>query len=230
MVSWQDTYKDNGATKYWHFIPPCSHLATPRDLGELTHNFGHNSAKIAFLCHMVHHICRVNHRKVIVFTEWPYTQWLPEQFLQNLGFRFLVIRAKHSLRECNDLVDTFNNKGSEVHVLVTSSPLGNLILNMQYDCSDVIFLVSWSDALNALQCSGRVLRLGQTRIYHIYTITLNHAYDQVIHASACLKMLSIMGAQCALGITAEDIQKWRDEHEVGLHEKLIKACLIGNVT
>lgn len=53
---------------------------------------------------MAHQICNVHRRRLLVFTDWPLTQWNVETLLYLPGFNFVGIRAvQYKLNRSNIL-------------------------------------------------------------------------------------------------------------------------------
>ena len=75
-----------------------------------------------------------------------------------LGFNAMRIHAKHKLKECEETVIAFSDSGNPVQVLVTSVKVSSVAINLQKDCSDVIFVDVSSNAQSTQQCGGRVSR------------------------------------------------------------------------
>ena len=122
-----------------------------------------------YLVHLVHQICAIGGRKVIIFTDWPFTQWVVEWSLMNLGYKVIGISIAHKSSDREAAVDAFNDRHSLSDVLVTSTRLMATGYNLQYNCSDMIIADCPQGEANALQCGGRILRIGQTRVCYLYT-------------------------------------------------------------
>ena len=100
LERWLEKYKeDNEASMFWTWTRPASKLDPPGNRDEYAHATLADSVKICFLIHLLYHICIKQKRKCIVFCEWPFTQWLVEIALQNLGLGTVVIRAKTTTKE-----------------------------------------------------------------------------------------------------------------------------------
>ena len=110
MARWKFSLErlDNEAVIYW----PVTKIDPPSVLAD--------AVKVSFLSHL----CRKQGRKVIVFTEWLFTQWLVELATRVLCFGVLVICAKHKYLERAVALEEFNRKGSDVDGLITSTELG----------------------------------------------------------------------------------------------------------
>ena len=125
------------------------------------------AALMELLGSMTHTICNLNGRKLLVFTDCPTVQLEVEMFLYFLGFKIAGIRAEHKTAERDDIVDGFDDKTSNLQILVTSLRISATALNLQNGCSDVIFIDAPSNAQSALKAGGRELRIGQRRTYYI---------------------------------------------------------------
>ena len=87
----------------------------------------------------------------------------------------------------------FNDKACTVHILITSNRISSTAINLQKDCSTVIFVDVPSNAQSTLQAAGRVIRIGQKQRCTIYILTIDHTYDQVLQATAARKMIGMKG-------------------------------------
>ena len=71
--------------------------------------------------------------------------------------------------------------------------------------------------------------MSQTRIYHFYTINLDHSYDQVVQANAANKMLAILGSMGAVEVTSDEIDAFKNltrDEALDLTDDMIKARLV----
>ena len=82
-------------------------------------------------------------------------------------------------------------------------------LNLQKNCNDVVFLNVSTNAQTAIQCGGRMLRIGQKRICNLWIVTTNHTYDQVIQAQAVNKMIGIIVDQNVITIHFFQVKDWK---------------------
>jgi len=72
------------------------------------------------LAQMAHQICNENGRRLLIFTDWPLTQWFVEMVLQTLGFNVLGIRALNKPWERLSATNEFTDPDSNLQILVTS--------------------------------------------------------------------------------------------------------------
>lgn len=79
---------------------------------------------------MAHTSCKLNGRKLLVFTDWPTVQWEVEIFLYLLGFNIAGIRAQCKTTERDDIVDGSNDTTSNLQILVTSLHISMTALNL----------------------------------------------------------------------------------------------------
>lgn len=115
--------------------------------------------------------------RLIVFCDWPSSQWLVEALLLVLGFNVRSIRAKHKSKDREESVRKFNDETNPVQVLVTSQRIPATGLNLQACCADMFFIVTPSNTQTALQAAGRIIRIGQHLGCSIYIIVTGHSYD-----------------------------------------------------
>ena len=133
-----------------------------------------NSTKLSYVVKLIYEICTLNRRKFIVFCDWPSTSWLVELLMLVFGFNVMNIRAKHKLKEREDAVAVLNDSENPVQVPVTSVKVSSVAINLQRNCSDVIFVNvpsnAQSTAQSTEQCGGRVVRIGQRRACNLYIL------------------------------------------------------------
>ena len=76
--------------------------------------------------------------------------------------------------------------------------------NLQDCCSDLIFFDVPSNSQTKLQAGGRLIRLGQRRRVLVWTLPVDHTYDQSLQAKATQKMVGIIAGQANLTLTEDD--------------------------
>lgn len=79
-----------------------------------------HAPKLKVLAGMVREITNGQGRKVLLFADWPLTQWCVEMFLHTCGFNVIGIRAQNKQTERDECVRAFCDPDSNVQVLVTS--------------------------------------------------------------------------------------------------------------
>ena len=156
-------HNDHGATFYFNSTKPQASLPTCRERPSIAYYLTRNSTKLSYLVKLIHDICTVHGRKVIVFCDWPSTSWLVEVLMLVLGFNVISIRAKYKLKEREGAVAAFNDPDNPVQVLVTSLKVSSVAINLQRDCSDVIFVDVSSNTQSTQRCGGSVVRIGERR-------------------------------------------------------------------
>ena len=149
---------DHDATQFFHTTKPVLTLPCYGDQYSLVLYISSLSPKLRLLGAMAYTIYNLNSRKLLIFTDWPTIQWEVKMFLYLIGFNIAGIRAQHKTAERDDIVDAFNDKSNPLQILITSLRISATALNLQNDCSDVIFIDTPSNAQNALQAGGRVLQ------------------------------------------------------------------------
>ncbi|KFY27685.1 hypothetical protein V493_03364, partial [Pseudogymnoascus sp. VKM F-4281 (FW-2241)] len=148
------------------------------------------SVKLQWLCSLVGDVCVEGKRNLIVFCSWPATWWLVEMLLYIVGVPVLSIRAAHAAATRADTHEAFNAPTTVETVLVTNLRLGATSMNLQKGCADLVFLEVPESGNTAAQGIGRVHRIDQTRVQHIYIITANYTWDQHQQARAALKIVT----------------------------------------
>ncbi len=204
--------RDYGARYFFHATKPTPTLPCYSSRIKLILYIAQIAPKLRLLAKIVHQVCNENRRKLLIFTDWPTVQWQLELFLFLLGFNGVSIRAQHKASERDDSVDCFTDPISNVQVLVTSLRTSSTALNLQNDCNDVVFFNCPSNAQITLQAGGRVLRIGQTRIYNMWVLNTDHIYDQVLQWRSTNNMIGILAAQAAIDVTPADVHHWKALH------------------
>lgn len=169
------------------------------------------SVKLQWLAGKVFDVCVSAQENLIVFVAWPVTQWLVEMFLTTVGVPVLSIRAAHTRAQRSETQEAFNNASTVGHVLITSLKCGATSMNLQKNCSTVVFLDVADSANIAAQAIGRVHRIGQTKVQEVYIVTKNHSYDQKVQAHAARKMYGQIAGQSDLTITGPEFEAAREE-------------------
>ncbi|KAG8526340.1 uncharacterized protein KY384_000333 [Bacidia gigantensis] len=116
---------------------------------------------VKVLAALTYDICKVNHRKLLIFVDWPTVQWVVEFFLTLLGFKCLCVRASMTAIEREQAIDAFRDPTHEGQVLVTSFRISATAINLQTACCDVCFVEIPPNWQTGLQTGCRVARLGQ---------------------------------------------------------------------
>ena len=203
---------DYGARYFFHATKPTPTLPYYSSRIKLILYITQIAPKLKLLAKMVHQVCNKNQHKLLIFTNWPTVQWQVELFLFLLNFNVVSIRAQHKASERNDCVNSFTDPISNVQVLVISLRTSSTALNLQNDCSDVVFFDCPSNTQIMLQASGCMLRIGQTRICNMWVLTTDHIYNQVLQWRSTNNMIRILAAQAAIDVTLADVHHWKALH------------------
>lgn len=78
---------DYGASKYFFLRRPADDLPPYGDPATMLTKVVCHSAKLQALLGLVSEICNVHGGRVLIFTDWPMTQWLVEMVLSLAGLR-----------------------------------------------------------------------------------------------------------------------------------------------
>jgi hypothetical protein len=132
-------------------------------------------------------------------------------FLTTVGVPVLSIRSAHSRMQRSMTQEQFNNPATIGHVLVTSLKCGATSMNLQKNCSSIVFLEVPDSANITAQAIGRVHRIGQTKHQDIYIVSKNHSYDQKLQAQAAQKMYGQIAGQSDLSCTENEIEMAKKE-------------------
>ena len=79
-----------------------------------------HSPKLKLVAQMAHQTCNIHGRKLLIFPDWPMTQWNTENVFAECGFNVVGIRAIHKSLERDACANTFNDPTSNLQILVTS--------------------------------------------------------------------------------------------------------------
>jgi hypothetical protein len=118
--------------------------------------------KLQWLCRVVHDVFIRDKQNLIVFMGWPITQWLVEMFLTIVRIRVMSIRSVHSRISRANTQETFNHPSTKSSVLVTNLKCGATSMNLQKNCSTIVFLEVPDSANVASQAIRRIHRIRQT--------------------------------------------------------------------
>ena len=121
-----------------------------------------------------------------------------------IGFNVLSIHAKHKASEREAAINAFNDKNNPVQVLITSLKVSSTALNLQKDCSDIVFVDIPRNTQLGQQAAGRVIRLGQINGCTIYIITTDHTYNQALQAGTARKMLGVIASYTGMKVTDKE--------------------------
>ena len=187
--------RDHGATWDFHNRNNNFGACAYRDRQGMAYFQAGLSPKLQCLAGLLHDICLVHRRKVLVYAEWPMTQWTLEKFVLNLGFRLLSVKSNHNDSKRNTAVEDFGDPTHESQVLITSLKSLAASVNLQSTCSDIVFVDVPSNPVRVLQAVSRIHRPGQNRSQQVWILTVNHTYDQVLQARAAQKMVGQLVGQ-----------------------------------
>jgi SNF2 family DNA or RNA helicase len=88
--------------------------------------------------------------------------------------RTASIQYSHAFPERDGIMELWNKNESGLQVLVSSYRAAGMSMNLHEDCSDLMKLEPSESAKIALQCIGRVFRIGQSRAPNIWIVTTDH--------------------------------------------------------
>lgn len=146
-----------------------------------------------------------------------------------LGFKVFSIRSAHSAAVRDECVESFTTTGNigKVQIPVTSTRIPATAVNLQADCSGVMFLDILNNAQTLLQAVALVLRIGQAYPCNSYILTVDGTYDQAMQAIQALKMRPIIAGYCMANssaafcvrygvVNATDPHQHRTQFELGM--------------
>ena len=161
-----------------------------------------------------------------------------EMVLCTLGFKVLSMRSAHSAAVRDECVEAFTSTGNieDVQMLCTSTRIASTAVNLQADCSDVVFLDIPNNAQTLLQAGAQVHRMGQKYPCPLLIFTVDGSYDQSAQANQALKMRPIIAGQAGIADpTPEQCDQFRHMHpEVAgikeLGEEIIASIVVSDAS
>ena len=165
-----------------------------------------------------------------MFCDWSMSQWNTEFYFCNLDFKTFNIRSAFWSKKWKKVVRFFNSLHSNVQMLITFICISATALNLQENCSDVVFLNVSTNAQTTVQCGSWVFRIGQKRICNLWIVTTNHTYDQAIQVQAVNKMVDIIIDQGVIIIHFFQIKNWKVVNsESNLNDEEVETIFLFNL-
>lgn len=154
--------EDYGASFYYKVTKLESWVPPYRDRVSWAVYISATSAKLQWLAGCILETCLLGGKKLLIFCNWPMTSWDVELFLNILDIGVYSIRSSHSIAQRQSIIEAWNDPNDEVKVLVTTYKIGGTSMNLHEHCSALVMMEPAESANMALQCVGRVFRIGQT--------------------------------------------------------------------
>ncbi|KAI4154772.1 MAG: hypothetical protein LQ341_000297 [Variospora aurantia] len=227
---WHSRFGDHGASMFFAATRHGPEYPIYRDRQSLAEYIGALSVKLRAVAIIAYEICVRQDRKLLVFCEWPITQWLVELWLANLSLPFIAIRSMHKLADRDHALERFNDPDDPAKGLVTSLAVGGTSSNMQHGGADVLYVDAWTNAQIAIQGSGRVLRMGQERKCTFYSLVTNHSYDQVLSAASTRKYVPIIAGQADVGPDEVALARWKSANALDLNPEALQEFKDASIT
>jgi superfamily II DNA/RNA helicase len=118
---------------------------------------------------------------------------LAETQLANLGIRAVSIKSSQTQEERGRHITKFNDPSSDFEVLLVTTALGAVSLNLQSAATIVVMEVPLS-FYTLMQIIGRVNRIGQKFQQQVHLLWCDHSYDQMcLHRVLCKIVPSLAG-------------------------------------
>ena len=93
----------------------------------------------------------MDNRKMLVFTDWPLTQWNVEWYEYLMKMSFMSWAVGHTTRPSGGLGSPRSLPSSTRSAYrVTSCGISSTGYNMQHDCADMIFVNEWNNGFGVL--------------------------------------------------------------------------------
>lgn len=191
---WGD-YHDHGLT--W-FMTKAKHnyaMPTISNRASCAYYLANSSPKLRYLCKLLLAKVIDQKRRLLIFAEWPMTQWHLEMFLMNLGFHTLSLQSKHTDEEKIIIVNKFNDPKSNIDILVTTYRTCIVSINLHKACSDCVMVEPAINTNMVLQTIGCVHQLDQNVPQTITILFLNHSFNRHIEYNQAKKMISQIAEQ-----------------------------------
>ena len=206
---------DHGWSVWYHNLHPSQSLMAARDRIFAANNVAANSVKIKAMADLINKICYTQGENLVIYFNWPSTQWVGEMFGNLVTVPMMSIRASHTKAQRQATVDAFNDKKTRGTVLFTNTLTSATSMNLQHNCHNMIIMEPIPSAQRADQVIGRLHRMGQKFIQNIYILTTRFTIDGHIMARAARKAMMTLGGMCGIGVSDEDIEAAEKELREG---------------
>ncbi len=128
-----------------------------------------------------------------------------ETQLSNLGYRFLCLKATQTQDERAKVLERFNDPSSDIMILLMTTSLGSVSLNLQGAASRIIVMEIPVSFYVLVQVLGRIYRIGQRQEQFLYLLYTEDTYDQIAIHKMFVKIVPSLageGNKLAEGNTA----------------------------
>ena len=117
-----------------------------------------------------------------------------------------------------------------VQMLITFICISATALNLQKNCSDVVFLNVSINAQTTIQCDDQMFWIGQKRICNLWIITMNYTYNQTIQIQTINKMVDIIVGQNIIIIHFFQIKNWKVVNsELNFNDEKVETIFLFNL-
>lgn len=212
VATWREIGGDGGFSQYYHLTKPTPHQAPPFERIGVAMYCCEESIKLRYLCAQILEANYDHDDKLLVYVNWPQTQWLTECFLNNLGISNYSLTTSLKTAEKDEMIKAFNDPDDRVRILIANLRSSSQSVNLQNACHRVLILDA-PDSLNIeVQAFGRVHRFGQKHVQDIVYVCVLDTYDQWLYANNTEKMLAQVLAGAEIG---EDTLKFDPLNRLG---------------
>ncbi|RYC56540.1 hypothetical protein CHU98_g9667 [Xylaria longipes] len=184
-----DQDPDGGLTYSWVLtMPPCAPPASSR--ADMMHFALYYSP---VMTRVVHHVCanlKENHRTLVVVDN-SYCQQQIHAVLTKMGIHVQSIRASDNPQRRAQTIHEFNDRSSNLSVLVCDANVTATGSNMHHACSRGIIAQYTHDVATMRQAIFRLSRLGQPHEVSWVIIRHNSSYSDIQEHSICVKFVEI---------------------------------------
>ncbi|PQE27616.1 Helicase C-terminal protein [Rutstroemia sp. NJR-2017a BBW] len=187
---------DHGVTyKYYKARPSvASHIPVPSNkLDMMSVNIGQSPKLRAFLAQVYE--WKQQGERILAFFNWPMCQWDAERLLYMMGLKVLSLASFHTTEERRKILAKFNDKDSDVDILLVGLRNRSYGLNFHECCSKIIIMEYPTSIDILLQVFGRLHRFGQTKPQEIVIFFLEGSFDKFVCANMAKKFISKLAAE-----------------------------------
>ena len=154
--------------------------------GETTEEIVEASGKLKLLDRMLKKLKAGGHR-VVLFSQFTSMLDILEDYLELRGYEFVRLDGSTNRYRRRINIQRFNEKNSKLFIFLMSTRAGGLGINAQTADTVILYDSDWNPQVD-LQAMGRVHRIGQTKMVHIYRLVARNSVEERIIARAEKKL------------------------------------------
>lgn len=218
LNKWYQSTKDHGVSRFWRMTRARASDPIYRDRVSMVKYLTQVSPKLRWIVAHAGRVCLSGNRRLLLFMNLPFDQFMVEAVLGEVGFRVLGVKSMHNAQEREEARRRFTDASDSAQVFVTTLRVGATSINLQDQASDIVFGSMPTNVAELHQAIGRLFRLGQTRTVNGFILCTDHTYDQSLQARVARKYISqIIGT--SRRPEAKDVAASKHEPDVDTSER-----------